>query len=325
MSALQWIVKEAKSLKKSYPKRFTKWTDYVKQASAIYASKHGGKSPVGKKKTVVKGSSSPLKKKVLGALPIGFTGNIWGVKFKIVNQYNIYGDVTAIAEDIETGNRILTFDGVKHTGNLSENFYTYISNHRTNDAKVSDMEIKRLKATLLKFCKNMQMEVKAFNSGKTKTIKKQPLVIPLPKSIVKKAAPKKVAIKKAAPKKSATKKHLKYAGTMHSQDGKKMYKYSLGKTPSGTHKDIKIHNVNIKIVSGINEINEHSLTDLKHSLEKLKKYQKELFNSERNLKSAKLYKYSKTDINYFVILVESYKKMIKELKIHITQLKKNIK
>ena len=54
MTALQWIVKEAKSLKKSYPKRFTKWTDYVKQASAIYASKHKGKSPVGKKKAAPK-------------------------------------------------------------------------------------------------------------------------------------------------------------------------------------------------------------------------------------------------------------------------------
>jgi len=50
MTALQSIIKEAKSLKKQYPKRFTKWTDYVKQASAIYASKHKGKSPVGKKK-----------------------------------------------------------------------------------------------------------------------------------------------------------------------------------------------------------------------------------------------------------------------------------
>lgn len=54
MTALQWIVKEAKALKKKYPKRFKTWTEYVKQASAIYASKHKGKSPVGKKKTVTK-------------------------------------------------------------------------------------------------------------------------------------------------------------------------------------------------------------------------------------------------------------------------------
>jgi hypothetical protein len=50
MTALQTIVKDAKALKAKYPKRFAKWTDYVKQASAIYASKHKGKSPVGKKK-----------------------------------------------------------------------------------------------------------------------------------------------------------------------------------------------------------------------------------------------------------------------------------
>ena len=64
MTALQWIVKEAKSIKKSYPNRFEKWTDYVKQASAIYASKHKGKSPVGKKKAVKKTAKKKLVKKV---------------------------------------------------------------------------------------------------------------------------------------------------------------------------------------------------------------------------------------------------------------------
>lgn len=64
MTALQWIVKEAKSIKKAYPNRFAKWTDYVKQASAIYASKHKGKSPVGKKKAVKKTAKKKLVKKV---------------------------------------------------------------------------------------------------------------------------------------------------------------------------------------------------------------------------------------------------------------------
>jgi hypothetical protein len=64
MTALQSIIKEAKSLKKQYPKRYSKWTDYVKQASAIYASKHKGKSPVGKKKATKKkvGAAKPLSK-----------------------------------------------------------------------------------------------------------------------------------------------------------------------------------------------------------------------------------------------------------------------
>jgi hypothetical protein len=68
MSALQLIIKEAKSLKKSFPKRFTKWTDYVKQASAIYASKHGGKSPVGKKKAVKKVAVKKAAKKKVNVI-----------------------------------------------------------------------------------------------------------------------------------------------------------------------------------------------------------------------------------------------------------------
>lgn len=53
MTALAWIVKEAKSLRRKYPERFVgknAWRRYVAQASAIYASKHRGRSPVGKKK-----------------------------------------------------------------------------------------------------------------------------------------------------------------------------------------------------------------------------------------------------------------------------------
>jgi hypothetical protein len=53
MTALKWITTEAKRLKKAYPTRFAKWTEYVAQASATYAKKHGGKSPVGKKKKTV--------------------------------------------------------------------------------------------------------------------------------------------------------------------------------------------------------------------------------------------------------------------------------
>jgi len=64
MTALQWIVKEAKKIKKEYPKRFAKWTEYVAQASAIYAKKHKGKSPVGKKKAKVGAVKKKSAKKV---------------------------------------------------------------------------------------------------------------------------------------------------------------------------------------------------------------------------------------------------------------------
>lgn len=40
MNQLTWIIKEAKRLRKKYPKRFKTWKEYVSQASAIYHSKH---------------------------------------------------------------------------------------------------------------------------------------------------------------------------------------------------------------------------------------------------------------------------------------------
>lgn len=55
MTALSWIVKEAKSLRRKFPHRYdhlaNPWRDgYIAQASAIYAKKHKGRSPVGKKR-----------------------------------------------------------------------------------------------------------------------------------------------------------------------------------------------------------------------------------------------------------------------------------
>jgi len=59
MTALQSIIKEAKAIRKKSPKM--EWKKAVAQASAIYASKHKGKSPVGKKKA--KKRVSGIKKK----------------------------------------------------------------------------------------------------------------------------------------------------------------------------------------------------------------------------------------------------------------------
>jgi len=46
--ALKWIITEAKKLRRKDHSR-KEWKNYVAQASAIYAKKHHGKSPVGKK------------------------------------------------------------------------------------------------------------------------------------------------------------------------------------------------------------------------------------------------------------------------------------
>jgi hypothetical protein len=62
MTALQWIIKEAKILRKKSPKM--EWKKAVAQASAIYSSKHKGKSPVGKKKSAKKVVRKKAAKKV---------------------------------------------------------------------------------------------------------------------------------------------------------------------------------------------------------------------------------------------------------------------
>ena len=70
MTALQWITKEAKKLRKDHPKRFKTWREYVAQASAIYSSKHKGKSLVGKKHKVsgVKKAKKPTEQSILNKI-----------------------------------------------------------------------------------------------------------------------------------------------------------------------------------------------------------------------------------------------------------------
>lgn len=61
MTALQSIIKEAKAIRRKKPSM--EWKKAVAQASAIYASKHKGKSPVGKKHAVKKKAAKKLAKK----------------------------------------------------------------------------------------------------------------------------------------------------------------------------------------------------------------------------------------------------------------------
>ena len=60
-NALQWIIREAKHLR-SKDRNRKEWKQYVAQASAIYARKHKGKSPVGKKR---KGSLGIAKETIV--------------------------------------------------------------------------------------------------------------------------------------------------------------------------------------------------------------------------------------------------------------------
>ena len=120
------------------------------------------------------------------------------------------------------------------------------------------------------------------------------------KAAVKKAAPKKkAAVKKAAPKKKAAVKKLK-----------------------SYHKDTKSHNVNIRVVSGIGKMNNEFITSLKEANDRLIKYQNVLLVLMDEKNSKTILPLRKKTIAFDI---KTVKNVIKEQKIHIRELKKNIK
>ena len=161
-------------------------------------------------------------------------------------------------------------------------------------------------------------EAFAHIKGKKTVIKKKATVKKVG-AIKKKTTPKKVA-KKKAPKK------LKYAGTAKAQHGKKMYKYSLGKKP--TEKDVlksiqKAEKVQ-KSHMLINGISGYSMNSLKFSLNELHNYELLLTKLKNEIVKQKKEGKSKASIISLNNWVKSLKSLIKEQKLHITQLKKHI-
>lgn len=145
------------------------------------------------------------------------------------------------------------------------------------------------------------------------------------KTAVKKAAPKKkAAIKKAAPKKKATVKKaaakkttVKKVNSITTVSG---IKKRIPKKISSTHKDTKSHNVNIRVVSGIGKISNEFISQLKGANDKLIKWQKVLSLLEMQKSTAPK--------GFKLVVATDIKKVknaIKEQKIHINELKKNIK
>lgn len=198
-------------------------------------------------------NKKPAKK--VGALPLGFRGNIWGVDFKIVNQFDIYGEVNAIAENTKTGQKIVTFDGKESAKNLSEKFLTHVLNNRTFINYI-DKELNELKKRIFAFCVNMQKEVKEYNAGKKSTIKKQTLKIEKPKKSAKTTEvfnPYMPDVDYSKRVKTAAKKAVKNTGKKHTK-WKTVAEHK--RRVAGTHKDTKSHNVNIRVMSGIKLSNE---------------------------------------------------------------------
>jgi hypothetical protein len=146
--------------------------------------------------------------------------------------------------------------------------------------------------------------------------KKKVLISPLKKS----------AKKKAAPKKAAKKPNLKYRGTLKSEGGKKMYKYSLGKKPTENTILNKIHKVKHEVES-LDEAQHKHMAGVGNVIGKVKDELLSIRNLENRINALMITKkHSKYPAikKVYTNSIKKLKDLLKEHKIHLTQLKKHI-
>jgi hypothetical protein len=233
-------------------------------------------------------------KKITG-LPLTFTGQAGKIKFRVVRQLDIYGNINASIEDIESGNYIVSADGKISADNLADAFVKYVLKY---DNTIDERDLKgRMKKFFTQINKDVKDEQKKGIKIKKAPIKKAP---------IKKAVPKKAAKKsktKRAPSYQYGKSNLKRdqqrqalpPGKRKSASGRTYYEYRANRTDAGkllgtkTHKDTKSHNVNIRVVSGAENYN-----DPIYILNEINYWQKQLDKSRAEYKSPqrKMYKLS---------------------------------
>jgi hypothetical protein len=234
--AIEYRKKTGVSLKEAFAHVYGKKVGEVKKTAAIMRDRKYRSNE--KHELAYKRKSSPKNprykskyKQKVGALPIGFTGKIVGVPFKVVNQFDIYGEVNAIVENTDTGKKIIVIDGKASTKDLAEKFFTHIK--MNVDYEKNEIP-KDTFARISKFVIGLNKEVKDYNAGKKQTIKKQPLIIAAKKITTVKKSPstkksKVVKIKKTATKKSSSSgsKKLTYVGVRKLESGVSRYQYKL--------------------------------------------------------------------------------------------------
>jgi hypothetical protein len=258
-------------------------------------------------------------------------------------------------EDTNNGNRIVAFDGKGIAKDKAEAIVSYISKITNVLSYKNDKE---LYSRMLKFATNMQKEVKNFNSGKKKTIKKEPIKILAPKNIVttkkrlpsviklinktidkvykksiaKKSAPKKKAAKKivrkvvkkkAAPKKVAKKKLTPRDYDKRYQAKKPGKRISTGKNypyiEGNVYYENRANRSDRGKLLGIGKSGFSLMTDLNETLQKMHETQNRINIYTNAIKDKSISRYDKINIRQEF---KNQKKYLTELKTHFRELKK---
>jgi len=132
------------------------------------------------------------------------------------------------------------------------------------------------------------------------------------------AAPKKKAAKKSAPKKAAKKVVKKAAPkkAAHKKAAKRVVKKAAPKRSVSLHKDTKSHNVNIRVMSGMESV---AIGNVKYLFEQIRKAEGQF----QILKDRK--KRDKKLVGFDAKLFQRYPGYIRSLKKQLSEAKKNIK
>lgn len=288
------VVKEASKLRKKNPKLTQ--AEAVKQAWAISYGKERKGKKLGEyhKDTkshnvnirVVSGIKINYKRGKLGALPVNFTGSILGLKFRVYNQFNLDGSVTAqVVEDDPKGYTIVEINGRPGEAKAAAGkFFATIGRDVTD--KLNDKEEKIVRSRILKFLDQLSKDVKAYNSGKDKRTKKN----------------EKLIVTRSAPKKPTGVKD-KIKDILRSD--KKRLKYGYTIVPG-------------KVMAGIND---SSIDELKRTNDLIQKWNIVLNTLTQEKKMAKD-SLSKTMYKNDIYRV---KNVLSELKNRITKIKRQIK
>jgi hypothetical protein len=175
----------------------------------------------------VKGNKTTKKK--VGALPVGFVGTFYDISFKIINQFDIYNNVNAIVEDKKNGNVITTITGNQNSLINTDMFLNYAKRNSEYSVKEWDS----IKTKINKFFELIKKEVKNYNAGKTKTIKKQTIKILPPTKKVEKIIVKNVRQTGSSNTKYDKLKQALPVGKRKSASGKIYYEYRKNHSDAG--------------------------------------------------------------------------------------------
>ena len=136
-----------------------------------------------------------IKKRSAGikALPINFKGKFLGFAFSILNQFDIFGKVAAEFYSISEDRFLFTLDGSGSVESAINNLYGKVVG--SLNYNLDDRDTKNLKKDISKFLKQVNSEVKNYNSTNKNILVKKEVIIKKPVKLMihrKKTAKKKV-------------------------------------------------------------------------------------------------------------------------------------